>query len=111
MSDICILSGLEIPKGKQNREHLVPKSRAPQRITCNPLNIFPAHKVINSIKSDLLPCEWDESKWDLCFRAVHNWHIKEDDKDFIRQAIINWEKCYQPNFCEICLLKCKQKQR
>lgn len=111
MSNICILSGLEIPKGKQNIEHLVPKSRVPKYIANNPYNLYPAHKVINCIKGNLLPCEFERTKYSLAYHALQSWHIKSDDREFIRRTIENWETEYQPDWCSICLLKCKEKTR
>lgn len=108
---ICILSGLEIPRGKKNLEHLVPRSRAPRYITNNPLNHFPAHKVINCIKGNLLPCEFEEEKFELSYHAIHNWHIRSDDREFVRHAIQNWENNYHPDWCKLCLLKCKEHSR
>ena len=111
MGKICILSCLEIPTGKYNKEHLVPRSRVPARIANNPLNIHPCHKVLNCIKGNLLPCEFEEMKYSLSYHAIEAWNIKNEDKDFVRRAIINWEHNYQPNWCDICLLNCKGKQR
>lgn len=108
MKKTCFLSGLEIPKGKQNIEHYVPRSRAPKFITSNPMNLFPAHKVINCIKGNLLPCEWEYTKYELSYKAVHNWHIRNDDREFVKQAIKNWET-YIINPCQYCLLQCKTK--
>lgn len=107
----CILCGLEIPRGKVSREHLVPKSRACTRITYNPKNIFPAAKIINSLKADLLPCEFWEQKYQLSYKAIKDWNIRREDKDYIRRAVINWQKGYQPNWCKICLLSCKGRNR
>lgn len=107
---VCILSGLEIPKGKMNREHLVPKSRGRKRIVDNPYNIYPCHKVLNSIKGNLLPCEWEERKWNLVYHAIFLWKLPDEDKDFLEKTLVNWEHNYKPNFCEICLLGC-QNQR
>lgn len=107
----CILSGLEIRKGCMTKEHLVPRARAPKYITNNPANIFPADKIINNIKGAYLPCEWEEIKYSLTYHALESWHIKITDREFLQRALINWEKNYKPDFCNICLLDCKEKQR
>jgi hypothetical protein len=107
--NICFLSGLEIPDGKRTIEHYVPLSRAPRFITTNPQNKFPAHRIINAIKSDRLPCEWEETKWNLTYRALHYWKLKQEDSYFIVRALQNWES-YVINPCEYCLLQCN-KQR
>ena len=111
MANTCILSGLEIPKGKQNIEHLVPKSRVPKYIANNPYNLYPAHKVINCIKGNLLPCEFEERKFSLSYHALESWRMKSDDREFVRRTIENWEKNYQPDWCSICLLQCREKMR
>ena len=109
--EVCILSGLEIPKGKQNREHLCPKSRVPRFIWDNPANIFPAHKVVNSIKANLMPCEFEEVKYSLTYHALQAWKIKPDDREFLQRTLQNWEHNYHPNYCDICLIQCKQRTK
>lgn len=106
-TDICFLSGLEIPKGKYSREHYVPKSRTIPEIWSNPNNIFPSHKVINHIKSNFLPCEWESGKWSLTYRALHNWNLKNDDAEFVARTLLSWET-YQIDPCEYCLIKCQK---
>lgn len=86
MSKICFLSGLEIPPGKYSKEHYVPISRAPRFITSNPANIFPAHRIINHIKQNFLPCEWEDKKWNLTYHALHDWNLKQADKYFVART-------------------------
>lgn len=108
---VCILSGLEIPKGRHTVEHYVPRSRAPSYITGNKRNIFPAEKTINNIKGNLLPCEFERLKYVLSYHAIRYWHIKQTDKEFVLKAIENWNKGYAPDYCNLCLLNCKERQR
>lgn len=56
---IYVLSNLEIPYEKANREHFVPRSRTIKRIWNDPRNIFWAHYLLNGIKGNFLPCEWE----------------------------------------------------
>lgn len=106
----CILSGLEIPNGQGNREHLVAKSRVYSLID-GQSNVFPALKIINSIKGDLLPCEFERLKYKLADNALNNWNIKQFDRNIIRQAVISWNEGYHPNWCDVCIINCKQRQR
>lgn len=107
---ICVLSGLEIPKGKESREHYCCKHRFPQKIWNNKNNIFWAHYMLNAIKSNYLPCEWADMKYDLTYYALTHWRIKDDDRDFLQRAMDNWT-IYQPDPCALCLAKCNQKER
>lgn len=107
---ICVLSGLEIPKGKESIDHYCCKHRFPRRIWDNPRNKFPAHYMLNAIKSDYLPCEWHEMKYDLTYYALQHWRIKDDDREFIEQAIKNWE-IWTPNPCDRCLARCNERSR
>lgn len=107
---ICILSDLVIPDGKENREHYIPKSRTRKQIWNDPRNIFWAHYMMNAIKSNFLPCEWEEAKFDLTFHALENWKLEEDDRLFLKNALNHWEGWHR-NPCELCLLKCNQKER
>lgn len=106
----CILSGLEIPEGKETKEHLVPKSRLTSLADVSS-NIFPAHKVLNCMKGDLLPCEFETIKYELAIRALCDWHIKEADREFIRKTVANWYDGYKPDWCKICIINCKGIQR
>lgn len=107
----CILSGLDIHKDDASTEHLVPKSRVPQRIWNNPQNLFKAHYILNSIKSDFLPCEFEEEKYNLAFYALNHWKLDPKNRNFIERAIQNWQDGYKPNWCNLCLLKCKENQK
>lgn len=108
MGSICILSDLEIPHGKQNVEHYCPRSRVPQRIAEHPNNLFPAHKVVNCIKNNLMPCEWEEQKFDLTYHAIYHWNIRHEDKVFLKKTLEHWEEWYR-NPCQLCLMECKGK--
>lgn len=107
----CILSGLEIRKGCSSIEHLVPKSRADRIITLDKRNMFPADKIINCLKASYLPCEFEEIKYSLTYHALESWHLRGSDREFLQRTLINWEKNYKPDWCEICLLNCKGKLR
>ena len=99
MAHVCFLSGIEIPKGKYSREHYCPKSRL-ENLAQHPYNILPAIKIFNHIKGSLMPCEWEEQKYDLIYHAYYNWHIKRDDKKLLRQALNGMPKI---NPCEYCI--------
>lgn len=106
----CILSGLDIPDGKGNLEHLVPRGRVYPLINGRS-NVFPALKIINSIKGNLLPCEFEKLKYKLADKALNDWNIKQVDRNLIREAMIRWDEGYNPNWCDICILNCKERQR
>ena len=106
----CVLSDLEIPKGKQNIEHYIPKSRVPKYIWSNPYNLFPAHQVVNSIKSNLMPCEFEEKKFDLTYHAMYNWRIRFADREFLQKTLEHWEEWHR-NPCDLCLLNQKCNSR
>lgn len=105
---ICVLSGLEIPKIKASREHYVPRSRVPKYIWNNPRNIFWTHYMLNAVKSNYLGCEWEDLKFALTYKAIKNWNLKSDDREFLINAMNNWEQ-YKTNPCDLCILKCKTK--
>lgn len=107
---ICVLSGLVIPEGKENREHYCCKRRFPKYIWNDPRNIHWSHYLLNAIKSDYLPCEWQELRWALTYNAIHKWRIQDDDKEFLRRAMQQWETIWNPNPCDLCLAKCKQRE-
>lgn len=107
---ICILSGLEIPPGKENREHFVPRSRTIKQIWNDPRNIFWCHHMLNAVKGNFLGCEWEEAKFNLTYHALSNWNLKKDDRLFLKQTIKHWEEGWHLNPCDICILKCHDRQ-
>lgn len=106
----CVLCDLEIPKGKESIEHYLPKSRVPMCMWNRQENKFYAHYMLNAIKSNHLPCEWEEMKFDLTYKALINWRIKDDDKKFLREAIANWE-IWHRSPCELCIAKCNERSK
>lgn len=66
--------------------------------------------MLNAVKSNYLPCEWEEMKFDLTYHALMHWRIQEDDKEFLKAAIENWQVWHR-NPCELCLAKCNTKER
>lgn len=102
----CILSGLEIPPGKFSREHYVPRCMVPPEIASLKGNIYPAVKIMNTIKGHLYPCEWEKQKYRLIYNALFNWHIKPHDKKILRLALKGMPEI---NPCEYCI--CMQYQQ
>ena len=101
-SKYCILSGLEIPRGKQSTDHYLARSLCPDWLACVPDNKFPAIKVFNNIKSNLYPCVWYERRYDLCYDALE-WNLRRDDKNLIRRVLWDGFPEYDP--CSICLAR------
>lgn len=110
MAKICVLTDLEIPKGRESREHMLPKSRVNRNIWTDPRNIFYAHSKVNEIKSNLLPCEFEELKFKLTYNALVNWNLTQSDRLFLRKALDHWEDI-DVNPCKLCLLQCNQRSR
>ena len=103
MSKICFLSGLEIPQGRISTDHYYPKCFLPPCLKGERANLFPAHKIINSIKGNLFPCAWEEQKFELVWHAIHEYNIRSKDKEFCRRALKNWEE-YRLNPCYWCIM-------
>ena len=110
MSHICFLSGLEIPKGKLSREHYFPKSLIPRNLHFVKNNIFPAHKLINEIKGNILPCKWEQKKFDRVLFAIEHYDLRSADREFCRKTLENWEQ-YRIDPCVWCIMqnRCNQK--
>ena len=101
---ICFLSGLEIRKGKFSREHYFPQSKIPPHFHFTRQNIFPTDKVINEIKSNLLPCQWEEKKFDRVYYAIQCYDLRVADREFCRKTLENWET-YRINPCSWCIMQ------
>lgn len=102
--NICFLSGLEIPDGKQSLEHYYPKSLLPSRIYSLRENIVPACKIMNNVKGNLRPCEWEERKYGLTLYAIKKYHINNQNRKFLKKALLNWET-YKINPCDHCVAR------
>lgn len=100
MAQICFLSGIEIPKGKFSVEHYAPKSRIPKELAQNPHNLYPAIKIINFVKGDLMPCEWHKVRYEKIYHAYKNWNIKSADRKILRQALNGMPDI---NPCDYCI--------
>ena len=98
----CILSGLPIPAGKLSRDHYYPRSKLPHKIAMRGDNIYSAHTLLNTIKRDLLPCQWYDMRWELTYRAIETWNISADDRQFLRDAMKNW-LVWKYNPCDYCI--------
>lgn len=107
----CILSGLQILDPRElTLEHYYPKSRGPRYETTQSYNIFPAYKIINGIKSDLIPCEWEDSKEFLMRKTYNKGHLRRKDLEIVAKALDNLEE-YRINPCTYCILSKKCHER
>ena len=105
MSEICVLSGLEIPKGMYSREHIAPRSKIPLYVASIPYNIAPAIKIFNCIKADKFLCQWEDKKTELCYNALRNWNLKQASKDVIIEALDRFATEKDSlNPCQRCIL-------
>lgn len=101
----CFLSGEPIIRAKDlTKEHYCPKSKLIPSIANDSYNIKPAIKIINSIKGDLFPCEWEEQKIERVYHAIRNYKL-----DNYERALLNlvYEKYIiegQKDVCPMCIL-------
>lgn len=106
----CIRCGLPLILAKKiiwNKEHLCPKSRTPYYIYNNPDNIVLYPAIINSIKGNLFPCEWNALKNTIKYKAINLYNLKQIEKDVIIYSIgeidmIDCKDCCAANseFCQ-----------
>jgi len=101
----CILSGLPITNIKQlSLEHLTPICRGEWTETHQLENIFPAHKIINNIKDNLLFCEWMDFRKDILQKSLKKYHLEKADRKIVKAAIDNIPY-YNINPCTLCIWK------
>lgn len=102
---ICFLSGEPIIRLDDiTKEHYCPKSRVPMTVWNHPYNIKPAIKIINSIKGNLLPCEWYECREQACKYALENYKIDDYERDLLKRCIFKFKKDKNKNPCQECVL-------
>lgn len=101
----CCLSGMTITNPNDySLEHYCPKSRIPESLANNPYNLHPALKVLNMIKGDLLPCQWEVAKIERCYNALKHYRLKAKDRRIVEGAIKIYESESPKNPCEMCIL-------
>jgi hypothetical protein len=109
--DICFLSGLKIPSKEYSVEHLVAKFWLPENLYSLPENKKPSIKIINHIKNIKMPCEWYDTRYELCYHALQNWNLKNKDKGIIIRALARFATEKEPlNPCQHCILSSKAKE-
>ncbi len=100
----CILSGLLIlNKNELSLEHLVPLCRWHGYEAKMPYNIFPAYKIINSMKSGMLFCEWLDNNEYILTKALRKNHLKKGDREIVEAALENIPY-YNIDPCMYCFL-------
>ena len=101
---VCVISGIPINEIKQlSLEHWVPKCRWDGIEVTEPYNIYPAHKIINSLKGSMLPCEFWINREKIYKRAIQHYNLKRDEKRIV-QAALNFIPYYKLNPCDLCFL-------
>lgn len=102
--DICFLTGLPILRRSDwSREHYAPKSRIPPFLAQQPYNIRPALKIINSIKGNLLPCEWIEQRAALCYRALQHYNLNSQQRAQVLKSMEIFINAAPVNPCAACI--------
>lgn len=100
----CILSGLPIISlNDLSIEHFYPRSLLSYEMAGLPDNLYPALKVINGIKSDILPCEFFYNREDILKHALKKGHFKKKDEEIVKAAIKNIPY-YNIDPCLFCIL-------
>lgn len=100
----CILSGLQInDQNELSLEHFVPLCKGPYYESRQWYNIFPAFKIINSIKGGRLPCDWFEYRIPLLQNALRKGNLHKKDRAIVQAALENADN-YKINPCEYCIL-------
>lgn len=100
----CILSGLKIKNiNDLSIEHYCPLSRVSYQLSTQEANLYPAYKIINNIKGNLLPCEFEEEKIQLYKMILYKNKLKDHDRKIVEKALDYSDK-YIINPCFYCVL-------
>lgn len=74
----CSICGQPILANQQmSLDHYIPRCHGGRDVAAN---LFPAHKICNSIKNDFMPDEFEAKKEELYQTALDKWHLKRKDK-------------------------------
>ena len=100
----CILSNLQITDPNLcSIEHYVPLARVSYHLATQRNNIFPAYRIINNLKGQLLPCEYENDKVEILQYALDHYKLRQVDKEIVKAAIKN-SYTYNINPCKFCIL-------
>lgn len=101
----CFLSGEPIIRIKDlTKEHYCPKSKVAPYIANDPYNIKPAIKIVNSIKGDLFPCEWEEVKLERVYHAIRNYNLDSYERALLNLVFEKYKIEGQKDVCPLCVL-------
>lgn len=99
---VCYLSGEPIVRQKDiTTEHYVPKSIARpgqpnyaelHAIVTAPYNLHPAIKIVNNIKGNLLPCEWENQKTIRVSTALQKYNLDAYERGLLKKLLLVWGK-------------------
>lgn len=82
---ICSICGQPILGNQQmSLDHHIPRCHGGPDVAAN---LFPAHKICNSIKNNLMPEEFEQQKQELYQTALEKWHLKRKDKLIVAKAL------------------------
>lgn len=105
ITQYCFLSGEPIIRLKDlTKEHYCPKSKLPPSIANDPYNIKPAIKIINSIKGDLFPCEWEEQKTERIYHAIRNYNVDRYERALLGLVYEKFNIEGPKDVCPLCIL-------
>ena len=100
----CILCGNKIENYKDlSLEHLTPIARVNYKLAAKSYNIYPAIRIINTIKGSLLFCEWMNERVDLLQNSLENHKLTTHERILIEKAL---ESTYTYNIdpCDFCIM-------
>lgn len=104
---VCCISGIVIENPRDySIDHWCPKSRISRELWQQPYNMRPALKIMNTIKGNLLPCEWDNVRCERTLHAIERWNISAHDRELARRALDNFARGIPAdNPCYYCILR------
>lgn len=101
----CFLSDEPIIRIKDlTKEHYCPKSKVPPYVANDPYNIKPAIKIVNNIKGDLFPCEWEEQKTERIYKAICNYNLDSYERALLGMLFEKFKIQGPLDVCPYCIL-------
>ena len=86
------------------KEHYCPKSKVAPYIASDPYNIKPAIRIINTIKGDLFPCEWEEYKVEKIYHAIRNYRLDNYERALLNLVFEKYQIEGKKDVCPLCIL-------
>ena len=79
-----------------------PKYAELHAVVFDEYNLRPSIKIVNNIKGNLLPCEWEEQKVSRVYKAIYTYKLDSYELSLLKKLLEKWIKAPIVKPCNKC---------